>query len=720
MDPIDKIVNRIKMILIRKPIYPFIVIFVVFTLMTRMGVIFAEEKMNGRTQEPEALHSSIRLSQKEINWLKNHQTIRVGGPKSFPPFHFFEKDATQKGMAADYLRLIARRLDINLKVYTNLLWLDVLDKSRKRKIDVIACAARTSEREAYLTFTEPILSFPMVIFSRNDAPFIGGLEDLHGKKTAIIKGISTYDWLKRDGIDIIPYYVNSPIEALETLALGDTDVYIGNLAASSYLIEKNGLLNLKVAAPTPYGNYDLSFAVRSDWPELVSILNKSILGLSPNDHSQIRNKWLSIRFEHGIRKVDIVLWVLGAVGFAGMILGVFVFRNKQLRNEIDARKRAEELLKARASQQAAVSMLGQKALNNVGLYALMNDVVVDIAKTLDVEFAKVMKLLSDGSGLLLLAGVGWQDGLVGNVIIGPGNDTQAGYTLENSTPVIVENLEEETRFHGPQLLLDHEIVSGMSVVIGDRLKPFGILSAHTCKQRTFTSDDIHFLLSIANVLASEIERKSREEAIEVALREKEILLKEIHHRVKNNMQVISSLLSLQANKLEDRQILEAFTEAESRVRSMALVHEILYQSDNISEIDLQKYFERLIWHIVDIFNGQATNIETTIKARGVKLGIDQAISCGLIVTELLTNSFKYAFPQENTGRIKINAEREKNNTIVMTVSDNGIGLPLNFDPSTARTLGLRLVTGLVEEQLEGGWELIKCNGACWKIHWPFY
>ena len=223
----------------------------------------------------------IPLTPEEEVWLSEHKILRVAGPKAFPPFHYYEKDGTVKGMASDYIRFLMERLGVQMEIQRNLPWPEVLRKALKKEIDVISCAARSAEREAYLSFSNPYLTFPLVIISRRDGPFISGLDDLHGKKVSLIKKVMTYEWLKRDKIAVIPIFVNTPPEGLKAVSLGVADAYIGNLAAISYMIEKNGLANLKVAAPTTYGNYNLHFAVRKDWPQLVSIINKALGAMTP-------------------------------------------------------------------------------------------------------------------------------------------------------------------------------------------------------------------------------------------------------------------------------------------------------------------------------------------------------------------------------------------------------------------------------------------------------
>ncbi|MEE9615333.1 MAG: PAS domain S-box protein [Thermodesulfobacteriota bacterium] len=169
------------------------------------------------------------------------------------------------------------------------------------------------------------------------------------------------------------------------------------------------------------------------------------------------------------------------------------------------------------TQQATISELGQFALSGADLSVLFDMAVNLTAKTLSVEYSKVLGLLPDRKSLLLRAGVGWKEGLVGKTTVGSERESQAGYTLMSSEPVVVKDLRKETRFNGPPLLTDHKVVGGMSVIIGEKNDPFGVLGVHTGSERAFTVDDINFLQAAANILAAAIGRKR----VEDALREKE-------------------------------------------------------------------------------------------------------------------------------------------------------------------------------------------------------
>jgi len=170
----------------------------------------------------------------------------------------------------------------------------------------------------------------------------------------------------------------------------------------------------------------------------------------------------------------------------------------------------EARLRELARQQVAVAELGRLALGTHDLQNLMDGAAASLADVLGVEYAEVLELLPGGDELLLRAGVGWRDGLVGRATVGAGRDSQAGYTLHSEAPVVVDDLRSEERFAGPALLREHGVVSGVSVVVG-RKRPFGVLGAHSEERRAFTGDDVNFLSAVANVLAAAIERERAEE-----------------------------------------------------------------------------------------------------------------------------------------------------------------------------------------------------------------
>lgn len=285
--------------------------------------------------------SPLILSPEEQTWIKNHKTIRISGPQSFPPFQYNDTDGTFKGMASDYVFQIAKMAGLDVEVITNIPWAEILKKTENKGVDLLTCVAKTSDRERYLSFTKPYLSYPLVIITRKEAAFVGGTRDLINKKISFVKNNAAYDWLKQDRISVTPLFVDSSIDALKAVSMGNADAAIENLAAATYLIGKYGLTNLKVAAPTSYENYELHIGVRKDAPELLTIFNKGISAIDPEAQNKIHQKWIAVRYEHGIAVSDVVLWVLIVLGMALIPIALFFFANKKLKREIQTRIEAE-------------------------------------------------------------------------------------------------------------------------------------------------------------------------------------------------------------------------------------------------------------------------------------------------------------------------------------------------------------------------------------------
>ena len=213
------------------------------------------------------------------------------------------------------------------------------------------------------------------------------------------------------------------------------------------------------------------------------------------------------------------------------------------------------------------------------------------------------------------------------------------------------------------------------------------------------------------------DRKHKEEAIHAALKEKDILLGEIHHRVKNNLQVVYSLLDLQSNSISDPLALSLMRESQNRIRSMALIHQTLYESGDFARVDFGRFLDTLVPTLISSYGLTASRFSLAIEATEVQLPINAAIPCGLVVNELISNALKHAFPDGREGEIRIHLAREAKDRVLLRVSDNGVGIRDDFDIQQTATLGLQLVSQLVD-QLAGELDIHRANPTAFSVRFP--
>jgi len=213
-------------------------------------------------------------------------------------------------------------------------------------------------------------------------------------------------------------------------------------------------------------------------------------------------------------------------------------------------------------------------------------------------------------------------------------------------------------------------------------------------------------------------RQASEAEMSESLKEKEVLLREIHHRVKNNMQVIISLLRLQARKIDNHLVKQVFQESRTRIMAMSIIHETLYRQKNLAHINLREYLARLTENLIRAYARSGVHVHFDIDAGGVAMDIDQAVPCGLIVSELVSNALKYAFPEKQVGRIAIQFKPLASQRIQMRISDDGVGLPADIDLSRTQTMGLATVNSLAQRQLQAEIAIVREQGTGFIFRFP--
>ncbi|MDX9708890.1 MAG: transporter substrate-binding domain-containing protein [Trichloromonas sp.] len=304
----------------------------------------------------------IRLTAAEQTWIAEHRNLRLGVDPAWPPFEYFDDKGEYRGMAADYIAILNERLGLNMNAVSGLTWAQVEAGARERALDVLSCLTETPARNEVLNFTQPYLSFPMVVIMRGDAPLITGLADLREKQVVVVEGYAIHQYLREQHPGIRLRTVKTPLDGLRAVSLGPADAYIDNLAVATHLIQSHHLTNLKIAAPATQWSDDLRLGVRSDWPRLVTILDKGLASITAEEHAAIRQKWLSVRYDYGINPADVRRWGLYALLLTTLLIALFLLRNRYLQRwnarlsaEIDERLAAER--RAEAANEAKSEFL---------------------------------------------------------------------------------------------------------------------------------------------------------------------------------------------------------------------------------------------------------------------------------------------------------------------------------------------------------------------------
>jgi two-component sensor histidine kinase len=351
-------------------------------------------------------------------------------------------------------------------------------------------------------------------------------------------------------------------------------------------------------------------------------------------------------------------------------------------------------LHLRIRQQQSLAELGVLALQGKLFLDLLDQTARLTAEGMEAQFCKVLEYLPAENRFLVRAGVGWHEGIVGVATIGADLESPSGFALRTGKPVISNHLENEQRFRTPELLLEHGIRRAMNVILQGDGSPYGVLEVDSRSEGEFGEHDIAFLQGAANILGMAIERQRYERHLKAALDRHQVLLKEISHRVKNSLQIVSSMLHLQASTVDDDGLIaQQLAEASSRVTAIGRAYERLAYNADFENIDLGAYLEAVCADA-----SASSNAKLHFEGiPGIRLSADRAISVALIVNELVTNAVKYAFSNRDDGRIYVRLTRQDAGTALVSVRDDGFGLAADFDLTKSKGLGMQIVTGLAKQ-----------------------
>jgi diguanylate cyclase (GGDEF)-like protein/PAS domain S-box-containing protein len=309
----------------------------------QLGLVSSIDHLEGFIYRP-IKPGKLNFTPEEQAWLKAHPVVRVGVDRDFPPYEWIDAKGAYVGLSADYIALVEQLLGVKLDIVKNKSWPEILEMAQRGELDMLSNANKTPERERYLIFTEAYLNTPAIIISDNNNGFIGTLDRLDHKQVTLEKGYFMQELLKHDHPEIRLIPAENVHDALNMVSSGKAEAYIGDAAAANYAVKKEGMLNLNFSGDTGYKSHHRMAATKAN-PELASLLDKALADIPLSGREAIQNRWMSLKYEPGIKTEAVLLYASAALVLLTFIIGW----NMRLRREICKRKQVEEAQRMAAS-----------------------------------------------------------------------------------------------------------------------------------------------------------------------------------------------------------------------------------------------------------------------------------------------------------------------------------------------------------------------------------
>jgi two-component sensor histidine kinase len=371
-------------------------------------------------------------------------------------------------------------------------------------------------------------------------------------------------------------------------------------------------------------------------------------------------------------------------------------------------------------QQAASAGFGSFALRHNDLLTILTEAARVCAEGLSVPFCKVCRYRSEENDLLIEAGYGWHEGVIGNVVSRADQSSPQGRAFITGEPTICNDLRMDNDFMLPSFYAEHGIVSTIDVIIKGEGQPYGILEIGNDQQHDYGQRDINFLTGFANVLAEAVSTSARTAVLKSIIEEKnwlldqkKVLAEELQHRVRNNMQLVYGMLSKQLDDTVDTDARRGIRSIARRVSTLAQVYDNLLGTEMARTTDFGSYARSLSQNIAEI---QAAKIILTCHCERLMLNLDMVTALGIVITELVTNSYDHAFPKgEGSITVLVRAPaKDAGDIATLTVSDTGTGFVPEYE---SKRHGLGLVQRLIQ-QIRGTVEIKSDHGTSWEIKFP--
>lgn len=627
--------------------YP--VIFLCLLVITLLWII-----ISGNTGQK----NQLKLTEHEQNWLKkNAKKVTFAPTPYYPPLDFIDRKGNHQGLGGDLLRLLEQKIGYRFKRKEYDSWSQIEQAARKKEIDGVPLVHKTDKRKNYWAFTKSYIEIPTVIIGRDHSEPASSLEEFKGKELAIVEDYALIDTLRREHSELNLKEISGDLEGLQRLSLGEFDGVIIDFPVASQLIEEAEIPNLQILTRTEY-SYDYRLAVRRDWPVLAQILDKALADISEDKMDKLKNKWipgLTVHEDHISWKI-----VLGILSLFILALIFFIFWVWLLRRTVE--KRTAQLKESKRR-----------------LSTLIDNILGGIVYRCENKAHWPMKIIRGDCQEI----TGYPPDKIKNGEVSWELDIIHPEDRQRIQQQVQEALQKQTQFS-----------------ITYRIKTRN----EEIKWVTDRGQGVHVeegnLEAIEGLITDITHQKEIEEQLSKSLDEKETLLHEIHHRVKNNLFTIISFLSLQKNKYSG-QMSECLQDAINRVQAMALIHKEIYENSNLSRLNFASLIKKISNNLIETYRRPDQEINVQFELDRLKLTPEQAIPCSLAATELISNSIYHGIGEQKEGKLKISLKKLSPKKVKLTITDNGSGLPEDFELNKNASLGLTIARKLVNNQLQG-------------------
>jgi len=598
------------------------------------------------------LSTAPLMSQDDIKKEKPVIQIRVVCDDNYPPYVFRDDTGAIQGIIPDQWQAWSSVTGVKV-VFDAMDWVKAQEEMRSGKADVIDSIFRTPERERIYDFLSPYADIPVSVYFHKSISGLAKVQDLKGFRIAVKEGDAAIEVLKEKELEDFLYFPS--YEAIMRAAVNhEVRIFCIDEPPGEYFLFKYGLdTEYRKAFALYSGRFHRAVLKErkplADGRDLYRVLYNGFAAIPQSVYDEINERWMGQSISRKTNWVPILI-ILAITSGIVLVLSLFIVI---LRAEV-ARRTAELIKKNRA-------LLASERKNRAFISAL-----TDLFLTLDRD-GRYIEIKTSNPEIL----ISQESELLGRTIADVGLPEPIVILMKSAIVKALETKEVVV------IEYDLEVIEGLR---------------HFEARIVRLAGDADLVLFIVRDITQE--HRMREQLAQ-SLREKETLLKEIHHRVKNNLQVVSSLIQLQASSLSNEQDQALLEETQQRIRTMAHVHELLYRSEHLSSIEMKDYVEQLLDELSSAYYETRLRVDISMEIDPIDVSLDMATPLGLIFNEAVTNAFKYAYIDREKGQLYISLKRLGNGQRQFIIADDGPGLPENWQERAKKSLGYTLIETLV-------------------------